>query len=124
MEHELSAAYGCAHGTGLAVVIPAVMTYNMKHDVNRFARPAVNVWGCQMDFDRPGETAKEGIEAFRHFLKRIYMPAGFKEIGGGEEDIAVLAHKCCCECGGTGTVDGFVTLTEQDVINIYRLTDK
>lgn len=124
IEHELSAAYDCAHGAGLAAVMPAVMTYNMYHDVNRFARLAVNVWGCQMDFDHPEETAKEGIEAFRNFLKKIHMPSSLKELGGRTEDIEMLAHKCCYGDGGTGTVDGFVTLTEQDVIQIYHMMDK
>lgn len=124
IEHELSAAYDCAHGAGLAAVMPAVMTYNMYHDVNRFARLAVNVWGCQMDFDHPEETAKEGIEAFRNFLKKIHMPSSLKELGGRTEDIEMLAHKCCYGDGGTGTVDGFVTLTEQDVVQIYHMMDK
>ena len=40
VEHELSALYDCAHGAGLAVVMPAVMTYNMGHNVMRFAQAA------------------------------------------------------------------------------------
>ena len=43
VEHELSAVYDCAHGAGLAVVMPAVFTYNMHHDVMRFAQAAVRV---------------------------------------------------------------------------------
>jgi alcohol dehydrogenase len=43
IEHELSATYDCAHGAGLATVFPAWMTYNMKHDINRFAQLAVRV---------------------------------------------------------------------------------
>jgi len=46
IEHELSALYDCAHGAGLAVVMPAVFTYNMNHNVMRFAQVAVRVWGC------------------------------------------------------------------------------
>ena len=38
IEHELSAEYDCAHGAGLAVIMPACFTYNMEHDVQRFAR--------------------------------------------------------------------------------------
>ncbi len=46
IEHELSALYDCAHGAGLAVTMPAVFRYVMKHDVMRFAKVAVRVWGC------------------------------------------------------------------------------
>lgn len=120
IEHELSAAYDCAHGAGLAVVMPAVMAYNMHHDISRFARFAVNVWGCQMDFEHPEETAKEGIEAFKQFLEKIHMPRSLEELGGKKEDIEMLADKCCYGDRGTGTVNGFVTLTKQDVVNIYQ----
>ena len=68
IEHELSALYDVAHGAGLAVVFPAWMTYVMKHDINRFAQIAVRVWGCEMNFANPEETAKEGIKRFKEFL--------------------------------------------------------
>lgn len=121
IEHELSAIYDCAHGAGLAVVFPAWMTYNMKHDVNRFAQLAVRVWGCQMDFSNPEVTAKAGIAALKQFFKSIGMPSNFAELGAKEEDIEKMAHTACCGDGRGGTIGGFVTLTETDVANIYRL---
>ena len=87
IEHELSALYDCAHGAGLAVTMPAVFTYVMEHDVMRFAKIAVRVWGCQMDFDHPERTAKAGIEALRSFLISIGMPKNFAELGAKEEDM-------------------------------------
>ena len=121
IEHELSAIYDCAHGAGLAVVFPAWMTYNMKHDVNRFAQLAVRVWGCQMDFSNPEVTAKAGIAALKQFFKSIGMPSNFAELGAKEEDIETMAHTACCGDGRGGTIGGFVTLNETDVANIYRL---
>lgn len=121
IEHELSAVYDCAHGAGLAVVFPAWMTYNMNHDVSRFAQLAVRVWGCQMDFACPENTAKAGIEALRRFLKSIGMPGNFKELGAKDEDIPRMAHSACLGNGRTGTIGGFVKLSESDVANIYRL---
>ena len=121
IEHELSALYDCAHGAGLAVVMPAVFTYNLKHDVMRFAQVAVRVWGCQMDFQNPEKTAKEGIQALRRFLTSIGMPSDFKELGADEKDIEQLAHNCCYGDVQKGTTGGFVTLNQKDVENIYRL---
>ena len=120
IEHELSAQYDCAHGAGLAVTMPAVFTYNMNHDVMRFAQIAVRVWGCQMDFNHPERTAKEGIEALRSFLISIGMPKNFEELGAKEEDIEKLAHTCCYGTG-SGTVGGFISLQQKDVEAIYRL---
>ena len=121
VEHELSALYDCAHGAGLAVVMPAVFTYNMHHNVMRFAQIAVRVWGCQMDFEHPERTAKQGIEALRQFLIGIGMPKNFEELGAKEEDIEQLAHTACYGDVQTGQIGGFVPLNQQDVENIYRL---
>lgn len=121
IEHELSAVYDCAHGAGLAVVFPAWMEYNMKHDVMRFAKLAVRVWGCQMDYDHPEVTAKAGITALRNFLKAIGMPGNFAELGASENDIAHMAHTACYGNGGNGFIGGFAALSEEDVTNIYRL---
>lgn len=121
IEHELSALYDCAHGAGLAVVFPAWMTYNMKQDINRFAQLAVRVWGCQMDFAHPENTAKAGIEAFRQFLKSIGMPSDFAGLGARKDDIEKMAHTACYGDGRQGTIGSFVRLTEEDVINIYKL---
>lgn len=122
IEHELSAVYDCAHGAGLAVTMPAVFTYNLSHDVMRFAQIAVRVWGCQMDFANPERTAKEGIEALRNFLISIGMPRNFEELGAKEEDIEKMAYTCCYGKGNEGgTIGGFVPLQQKDVEAIYRL---
>ncbi|MCR5716844.1 MAG: iron-containing alcohol dehydrogenase [Lachnospiraceae bacterium] len=122
IEHELSALYDCAHGAGLAVTMPAVFTYNCKHDVMRFAQIAVRVWGCQMDFANPERTARDGIEALRSFLISIGMPKNFAELGAREEDIEKLAYTCCYGKGDEGgEIGGFVPLKQSDVEAIYRL---
>jgi len=87
IEHELSALYDCAHGAGLAVIMPAWMEYVMNHDVMRFAQVATRVWGCQMNFANPEITAKEGIGKFRQFLSNIGMPINFAQLGAKESDI-------------------------------------
>jgi len=121
IEHELSAVYDCAHGAGLAVVFPAWMTYNMHHDVMRFVKLAVRVWGCEMDYDHPELTALAGIYAFKNFLKAIGMPSNFEELGADVKDIEHMAHTACYGDGRTGHIGGFVSLSEEDVKNIYRL---
>lgn len=121
IEHELSALYDCAHGAGLAVTMPAVFTYVMNHDVMRFAQVAVRVWGCQMNFEHPEETAKAGIEALRNFLISIGMPKNFEELGAKEEDIPKLVDVLCNGNGGNGSICGFVELNEQDCTKIYKL---
>ena len=121
IEHELSALYDCAHGAGLAVTMPAVFRYVYKHDVMRFAKVAVRVWGCQMDFDHPEVTALAGIAALENFLRSIHMPLSFAELGAKEEDIPKLVEALCYGNGREGSISGFVTLDADDCTKIYRM---
>ncbi|MBQ3939516.1 MAG: iron-containing alcohol dehydrogenase [Oscillospiraceae bacterium] len=118
IEHELSALYDCAHGAGLAVIMPAWMEFVCGHDVMRFAQAAVRVWGCEMNFANPEATAREGIFRFRQFLHGIGMPVNFAELGADEADIPKLVEKFGIGDGRTG---GFVHLSAADVAEIYRI---
>lgn len=121
IEHELSGLYDCAHGAGLAVVMPAWMEFVMEHDVMRFAQVAERVWGVQMNYADPVDTAKKGIKAFRQFLHDIGMPINFAELGAKEEDIPTLVDKFGIGDGKTG---GFVALSAEDVASILKLAVK
>ena len=118
LEHELSALYDCAHGAGLAIMFPAWMTYVMKEDIGRFAQFAVRVMGCQMNFENPEETAKEGIAAFKDFVKSIGMPTTLEEIGGKEKDIKTLVDNMFYKNPNHGN---FIKLTEESSAEIFKL---
>lgn len=119
LEHVLSAKYDCAHGAGLAVIMPAWMHYCAEHGgEKRLAQMAVRVFGCQMDFDDPKRTALEGIEAFRAFLRSIGMPLTFAEIGADPADIPELVEMNHIGDGKTG---GYIGLDRQAHFDIYNL---
>ena len=118
IEHELSAFYDCAHGAGLAVVCPAWMTYVYKHDVMRFAQFAVNVMGCQMDYEHPENTALSGIAALRRLWGDAGLPLNFKELGAKREDIPTLV----ANIGGPEHTEGhFLVLHKHDIGEILTL---
>ena len=119
LEHELSGLYDVAHGAGLAVIMPAWMEYVMHHNVMRFAQMACRVFGCQMDFENPENTAKEGIKKFRRFLSRIGMPINFEELGAKAEDIPLMVEKF-----NPGEGHGFVAIKAKDATAIYELAVK
>ena len=119
LEHVLSALYDCAHGAGLAVIMPAWMRYCADHhDGLRMAQMAVRVFGCQMDFADPRRTALEGIAAFRAFLKSIGMPLTFAEIGADPADIPKLVEM---NHVGDGVTGGYVGLTSDAIREIYEI---
>ena len=122
IEHELSAFYDCAHGAGLAVVMPAWMEYVLPHDPMRMARFAVNIMGCDMDYSCPENTAREGIARLRNFFRSLGMPVTLKEVGAKTEDIpAMVAHRA--EKPKGFPFGGFVKIQPEDMEAILRLCD-
>jgi len=118
MENELSSMYGCSHGAGLSALFPAWLTYTMNIDINRSAQFAVRVWGCEMNFADPAETAKEGIAKFTAFMKEIGMPTTITEVGAKEEDIPALAKNMF---HGAPNHGNFLKLTMENTMAIYKL---
>ena len=98
--------------------MPAWMDFVMNHDIMRFAQMAVRIWGCEMNFENPEATAKEGIVRFRKFLRSIGMPINFAELGARAEDIPVLVEKHGL---GDGKTRGFVRLSAADVAEILNI---
>ena len=116
IEHELSALYDCAHGAGLAVVMPAWMEYVMEADVVRFARFAERVWDVREG--SPEERAREGVRRYRAWLKSIGMPQNFAELGAKAEDIPALVEKLGLK---GNTLGAFRPLNDADVTAILRI---
>ena len=118
--HELSALYGCSHGASLALVMPHWMQYVMSHDVMRFARFAVNVMGCDMDFTCPERTAREGINLLHKTFESWGLPTCLADIGGKEEDIPVItAHRA--KRPNSFPFGGFVKVGPEEMQDILRL---
>ena len=122
IEHELSAFYDCAHGAGLAVVLPAWMEFVMEQDVTRFARFAVNVMGCELDFAHPERTAREGISRLKEFFRRLDMPVTLEQIGAKAEDIpAMIAHRAARP--GGFPFGGFVKIGPSEMETILHFAE-
>ena len=117
IEHELSALYDCAHGAGLAVVMPAWMEYVKSFGIQRFARFAERVWGVAPG-GSPESMADEGISRYRAWLKSIGLPLTFAELGARPEDIPLLAANL--HLNGN-TLGAFRPLSEADVREILKL---
>lgn len=122
LEHELSGLYDVAHGAGLAVVLPAFMRYQYKHNVPLFARLAVNVFGVKMDYEHPERTAEQGIDALEAFFRLIGLPTTFAELGAEEKDIPALVDKCAFN---NGDLLGYLhPLTREQACEVLRLACK
>lgn len=122
IEYALSSRYGVAHGAGLAVVIPAVLTYYLDVEVAavpRLAQLARRVWGVDEADDMAA--ARAGVEAQRSFFASLGMPTTLEGVGGKLEDIPSLASETCFAGGRAGTVGGYLPLDEHAVARIFSL---
>ncbi|MFH1512799.1 MAG: iron-containing alcohol dehydrogenase [Bacillota bacterium] len=122
IEHELSGLYDVAHGAGLAVIFPAFLKYQYRHNVMRAAQFAVRVFDCEMDFENPELTALEGIARLEAFYCEIGMPTSFAELGAKEEDIPLLSGKVLLNNGDK--LGYFHPLTRTDIAGVYRYACK
>ncbi len=87
LEHAMSAVVNCAHGAGLAVIIPAWMKWYKSRNLGAFERFAREIFGVN--------SADEGIAAFKAWLSKIGAPVNLKAVGiEGEtlEEVVNLAH--------------------------------
>ena len=117
MEHEISAIYGVAHGAGLAVMLPAFMTFMAHHKPMRVAMMARNVFGIAEPDDK--KAALKGIEALKTFFTSIGMPVTFLQLGVENPDIALLVKKLHVNKGEV--IGGYHPLTARETKEIYRL---
>ncbi|MEG1593166.1 MAG: iron-containing alcohol dehydrogenase [Oscillibacter sp.] len=122
IEHELSALYDCAHGAGLAVILPAWLRFVLPHDTARLAQFAQRVFDCQMDAAHPEVTAQEGIRQLRLFFEALGMPVTLSEIGARAEDIPTLvAHRA--EKPNGFPFGGFVKIGPAEMTAILHLAE-
>lgn len=118
MEHQLSAFYDITHGLGLAILTPRWMEYCLDEtNVSKYVQFAVNVFGVDAN-QEPMTIAREGIQRlYDFFFKTLGLQSTLTELGIGEEHFAEMAYKAC----GGKVLKGFKVLTQEDVVNIYKL---
>lgn len=75
------------------------------------------VYGGQMDFDDPKRTAREGVEAFKNFLRELNMPLTFAEVGADPASIPRLVEMNNI---GDGVTGGYVGLDRAAHFEIYE----
>ncbi len=109
LEHELSALYDVAHGAGLAVILPAWLSFQHRRGLPRLKEWAERVW----DANSP----EEGIRAFKEWLARIGMPTSLSQLTVPADRLAEMASRAT----RNGPVGNSFPLTWEDALAVYRL---
>lgn len=119
MEHEISALYPeVAHGAGLAVVMPAWMSFMAHHKPSKVAQLGRRIFGVDSTDDR--SAAIETVASLKaYFTAVLRMPSTFKALGIDEPDIDTLVRKLHENKGET--VGNYYRLTPAETRQIYQL---
>lgn len=117
MEHEISAVYGVTHGAGLAVVLPAFMTFMAGVAPRKGAQLARRVFGVNITDDK--EAALEGIARLKAFFASLGLPLTFAQLGIDNPDIPLLVKKLHENKGEE--IGGYYRLRAPQTAEIYRL---
>lgn len=118
IEHELSGIYDIPHGAGMAVLLPAWMSFVLDHDVERFVKFAERVWGLPRENRELRLLAQEGIAQMRKFFADLGLPTNLEELGIDDSRFSEIAEKCL---GGQPTVGNFLPLAADDIVEILKL---
>ena len=84
MAYPLGSAYHVPHGMSNALLLPAVLEYNMVADLPKMARVAAAM-GEPVDGLSDREAAQAGVDAVRQLCQDVGLPAGLKDVGVPED---------------------------------------
>lgn len=121
MEHELSAFYDVTHGVGLAIIMPAWLTWCLTEDnAYRYVDYLKGVFEVDPSGMSQMEAARLAIEKTREFLRSMDLPEHLRDIGVEEEMLPTMAHEAMI-VGKDYLPYGFRSISEQGALEIYKL---
>ena len=121
LEHELSAFYDITHGVGLAIIMPAWLTFCLTEDnayrYLGYLKSAFEIDPSGMD---KMTAAKLAIDKTREYFASLGLPARLRDIGIEEEKLPIMAHNASI-VGKDYFKNAFRTLDEKSALEIYKL---
>jgi alcohol dehydrogenase YqhD (iron-dependent ADH family) len=122
LEHAVSALYDIPHGGGLAILFPQWMRYALDQGIGskRLAQLGTNVFGLA----KPSTTSPEelltcayaAIDRLQQFWQSLGAPTRFADYGITHDRLEEMATRTMRR----GPFGRFITLDQQDVIEIFR----
>ena len=110
----LGGKYDAAHGVCNAIVLPAVMAYNMEYCKERYARIAAAMGLAVENVDQGAERA---VEAVKKLASDIHLP-GFNSLGVKEKDLEELAVNAF---RNGSNIDNPRPMKKEDYLNLFQL---
>jgi alcohol dehydrogenase len=115
MAHQLGGFYNLPHGVCNAILLPAVESFNLNSNLQRFADIAVAM-GENIDGISIRDAADKAITAIKKLSSDVGIPAGLTQLNVQEKDFEVMATNAMKDaCGATNPR----VPTLKEVIAIY-----
>jgi alcohol dehydrogenase len=110
----LGGKYDAAHGVCNAVVLPAVMEYNLEYCKDRYARIAT---AMGLSYDNVDEGARQAVKAVQKLASDVHLPE-FGSLGVQEKDFEELALN---SFKNGSNIDNPRPMTKEDYLNLFRV---
>jgi alcohol dehydrogenase len=110
----LGGKYDAAHGVCNAVVLPAVMEYNLDYCADRYARIAT---AMGLPYDTVEEGARQAVKAVQKLAADVHLPE-FGSLGVQDKDFEELALN---SFKNGSNIDNPRPMSEADYLNLFRL---
>ena len=110
----LGGKYDAAHGVCNAVVLPAVMEYNMEYCKERYARIATAMGLTSENVD---EGARQAVSAVQKLASDVHLPE-FNSLGIQEKDLEELAIN---SFKNGSNIDNPRPMTKEDYLNLFEM---
>jgi len=111
--------WGAMHGAGLAVILPAWMTFMAHHSPCKGAQLSRRVFGVTGLEGNDTGAALEGISRLKTFFKSLGLPVTMEELGIKDPDIDLLEKKLHENKGDE--IGGYYRLRSPQTTEIYNL---
>ena len=110
----LGGKYDAAHGVCNAVVLPAVMEYNLDYCKDRYARIAA---AMGLSYENVEEGARQAVKAVQKLASDVRLPE-FGSLGVQEKDFEELALN---SFKNGSNIDNPRPMTKNDYLNLFRV---
>jgi alcohol dehydrogenase len=109
----LGGKYDAPHGVCNALVLPAVMEYNMSYCLEKYARVAT---AMGIAYDGVDAGAQKAVEAVKNLAVKVMLP-DFSSIGVNKKDFDELAHN---SAANGSNPDNPRPMSKGDYLNIFQ----
>jgi alcohol dehydrogenase len=116
--YPMARKYHLSHGRAIALMMPAVMEFNLIGNPEKYAAVA-DALGEPTAGLSPTEAAGKSVEGVRRLISDLNLPTRLRDIGAKEEDFPEFAKSVLTNYSRL-TSNNPRQMTEADVIDIYN----